>query len=134
MGRLVGRTTVKYLLDANIIILTLSGTGEVLQRRLSKCDEGDAVTSSIAYAEVALGSTAGKPPPPDRLRSFVEEVPVLAFDFKAAEAYASLAFKRGSFDRLIGAHALSEGLTLVTDNVTHFADIPGLNVENWTAA
>lgn len=122
----------KYLLDANIIIFALSGTGEPLMWRLSQCDEDDVVTSSIAFAEVALGSASGKPPPPERLRSFVEEVPVLSFDFKAAEAYASLPFKRATFDRLIGAHALSHDLTVVTDNVAHFADIPGLKVENWT--
>lgn len=124
----------KYMLDANIIILALGGTGEQLLQRLSQCDEDEVVTSSVAYAEVALGSAAGKPPPPERLQSFVEEVPVLAFDFKAADSYASLPFKRGSFDRLIGAHALSHDLTVVTDNVAHFADIPGLRVENWATA
>lgn len=124
----------KYLIDANIIILALGGAGHQLRQRMSECDEGEVVTSSVAYAEVALGSAAGKPPPPERLRSFVEEVPVLGFDFKAAEAYASLPFKRGSFDRLIGAHALSHDLTVVTDNVAHFTDIPGLRVENWVTA
>lgn len=123
----------KYLVDANIIILALGGTGEQLRQRLSECEEGEVVTSSIAYGEVALGSAAGKPPPPERLRRFIEEVPVLDFDFKAAQAYASLPFKRGSFDRLIGAHALSHDLTVVTDNVAHFIDIPGLKVENWVS-
>jgi tRNA(fMet)-specific endonuclease VapC len=66
------------------------------------------------------------------LRAFIEEVPVLDFDYKAALAYASLPFRRASYDRLIAAHALSHGLTVVTDNVAHFADIPGLRVENWT--
>lgn len=122
----------KYLLDANIIIYALTGTGEALFRRMAECDEGDMVTSSIAFGEVALGSAARKPPPPERLRGFVSEVRVLDFDYKAALAYAELPFKRGSFDRLIGAHALSHGLTVVTDNVAHFADIPNLKIENWT--
>ena len=43
-----------------------------------------------------------------------------------------LPFKRGSYDRLIAAHALSLGLTVVTGNTKHFADVPGLKVENWT--
>jgi len=74
-----------------------------------------------------------KPPPFEQLRAFVEEVPVLDFDYKAALAYAALPFKRASFDRLIAAHALSHGLTVVTDNVKHFVDMPGLGVENWMA-
>jgi tRNA(fMet)-specific endonuclease VapC len=32
---------------------------------------------------------------------------------------------------LIGAHARSEGLILVTNNVREFQRMPGLTVENW---
>lgn len=34
-------------------------------------------------------------------------------------------------DLLIGATALSAGLTLITANVKHFEKIPGLKIENW---
>ena len=57
---------------------------------------------------------------------------LLPFDEAAVRAYAALPFRRGSFDRLIAAHALALDLTLVTSNVRDFADIPGLLVENWT--
>ncbi|MCP3734404.1 type II toxin-antitoxin system VapC family toxin [Sphingomonas sp. RP10(2022)] len=124
----------KYLLDSNVIILALSGASEPLLHRLAACDEGDVVTSAIALAEVALGTENGKAPLPDRLRLFVSEVPVLDFDYKAALAYAGLPFRRGGFDRLIAAHALSRRLAVVTGNTRHFADIPGLRVENWTIA
>jgi len=92
------------------------------------------VTSSIAYAEVAYGSVRGRPPAFEELQAFIEEVPILDFDYKAACAYATLPFKRASYDRLIAAHALSHELTVITDNVQHFADVPGLKVENWTVA
>jgi tRNA(fMet)-specific endonuclease VapC len=123
---------VKYLFDSNIIIRTTLGIGEALRRRVAACDDGDIVTSSIAYAEVAYGSVRGKPPAFEKLQAFIEEVPVLEFDYKAARVYATLSFKRASFDRLIAAHALSHDLIVVTDNETHFADVPGLKVENWT--
>jgi tRNA(fMet)-specific endonuclease VapC len=32
---------------------------------------------------------------------------------------------------LIGAHARSEGLTVVTNNLREFERMPGLRVENW---
>lgn len=126
------RGQVKYLLDTNIIIQTLSARGEALRERLADCDEGDVGTSSIAYAEVAIGSVRGKAPPFSALELFIEEFPLLEFDYLAARAYATLRFKRNSFDRLIAAHALSRGLIVVTDNEKHFADLPGLRVENWT--
>jgi len=123
---------VKYLLDSNIIIALTMNRNEGVVRRAADCDEGDIVTSAIAYAEVAFGSHRGDPPAIEQLRAFVEEVPVLDFDYKAALAYATLPFKRASYDRLIAAHALSHDLTIVTDNERHFADVPGLKVENWT--
>jgi tRNA(fMet)-specific endonuclease VapC len=122
----------RYLFDSNIIIMTVMAMNEALRRRVGDCDEGDIVTSAIAYAEVAYGAVRGKPPRLDQLQAFVEEVPVLSFDLKAANAYTSLPFRRASFDHLIAAHALSHGLILVTDNEGDFAGIPDLNVENWT--
>jgi tRNA(fMet)-specific endonuclease VapC len=123
---------VKYLLDSNIIIALTMNRNEGVVRRAGECDEGDMVTSAIAYAEVAFGSHRGDPPAVEQLSAFVEEVPILDFDYKAALAYATLPFKRASYDRLIAAHALSHDLTVVTDNERHFADVPGLKVENWT--
>jgi tRNA(fMet)-specific endonuclease VapC len=122
----------KYLLDSNIIIRLAMASGDSLRARAAECDEGDLVTSAIALAEVAYGSEQGKPPVLDQLRAFLQEVPVLDFDTRAALAYASLPFRRASYDRLIAAHALSLGLVVVTDNETHFVDVSGLKVENWT--
>ena len=124
----------KYMLDSNIIVYLTMNANEWVVRRAAECDEGDLVTSAIAYAEVAYGSLNEEPPAVEQLKMFVEEVPVLDFDYKAALAYATLPFKRGSFDRLIAAHALSHDLTVVTHNERHFADVPGLKVENWTVA
>jgi len=89
------------------------------------------VTSAVAYAEVVHGSEWGKPPLLERLATMVEEIPVMPFDENAARAYSRIPFKRASYDRLIAAHALSLGLTVVTDNEADFADVPGLKVENW---
>jgi tRNA(fMet)-specific endonuclease VapC len=123
---------VKYLLDTNIIVALVENGIEKVVLRAAECDAGDMVTSSIALAEVAFGTERGDPPSLESLRSFVEEVPVLSFDYKAAMAYAQLPFKRASFDRLIAAHAVSQDLIVVTGDEKDFADVPGLKVENWT--
>ena len=120
------------MLDSNVVIAIALATGQAIRRRMSDHEQGDFVISAIAYAEVIHGSVRGKPPAVAALRRFIEEVPVLPFDAAAAEVYSSLSFSRASFDRLIAAHALALGLTLVTDNERHFAEIPDLRVENWT--
>ncbi|GAA3951911.1 type II toxin-antitoxin system VapC family toxin [Hymenobacter algoricola] len=38
---------------------------------------------------------------------------------------------QGEFDMLIGSTALAHGLTLVTRNTRHFAELPGIQLENW---
>lgn len=121
----------KYLIDANICIRLLDTGSPDLKSRVRQCDEGDIAISAIAFAEVAHGSARGKPPPAKILSRFVDEVPVLPFDQAAASRYAELPFVRGSFDRLIAAHALALNATLITDNVKHFSGIAGLEMENW---
>ena len=121
----------KYLLDSNILIALGLDADEAVNARAAQCDADDLVTSAIAFAEVVHGSERGKPPPLERLAILAEEIPVLPFDESAARVYAAIPFSRASYDRLIAAHALSLGLIVVTVNLKHFADVPGLKFENW---
>jgi tRNA(fMet)-specific endonuclease VapC len=100
--------------------------------RIAASEEGSIAMSVISFAEIALGSNVGKPPPPEALEAFIRAIPLLTFDEPAAREYARLPFKRARFDRLLAAHALSIGATVVTNNAEDFADVPGLKVENWT--
>lgn len=122
----------KYLIDSNVLIAIGLDANEAVMSRAAACDADDMVTSAIVFAEVVHWSERGKPPPLGKLAILTEEIPVLPFDENAAHAYAGIAFKRASYDRLIAAHALSLGLTVVTYNEADFADVPGLKVENWT--
>lgn len=87
--------------------------------------------SAVSLAEVGVGY-ADKVDVAQDLRAFLSKVEVLPFDQAAARVYASLPFKRGSFDRLIAAHALALDRTLVTNNEADYAHLAGLRVENWT--
>ncbi len=122
----------KYLLDANSIIALLSGAYPSLMRRVAATEAGAIGVSIIAFAEVAHGSSIGRPPELELLDNFIEEIPLIPFDEAAARIYATIPFKRHSYDRLIAAQALSRSLTVISRNVRDFEDVPGLKIENWT--
>jgi len=119
-----------FLLDSNICFYVLKGASDAVRRRVESHAPGELVTSAIVFAEVMMGMRSSDEAA--RAEIFFALVTVLPFDRAAAESYVTLSFKRGSYDRLIGAHALSLGLTLVTANERDFLDLPRLRVENWT--
>ena len=68
----------------------------------------------------------------------LQQFDVYDFDADAAQHYAEIrAYLEkagtpcGANDMLIGAHARSLGMTLVTNNRREFDRMPGLAVENW---
>ena len=123
---------IRYLIDANSAVYAMNEGHELLTARIADCYPGEIAISVISYAEVAYGTHVGKPPPPAVLEAFVAAIPLLSFDEAAAREYARLPFKRARFDRLLAAHALSIGATIITNNEADFADVPGLVIENWT--
>lgn len=122
----------RFLIDSDCAVYAMTAQYPLLGERLSQCDPGEVAISAVSFAEVALGSHAGKPPPSDVLEAFIRAIPAIPFDDAAAREYAKLPFKRARFDRLLAAHALSIGATVISNNEADFADVPGLKVENWT--
>ena len=123
---------IRFLVDANIAVYAMEGAFPAIRERMVECAPGEIAISAISFAEVAFGTFAGKPPLPEVLDAFLAAIPLVPFDEAAAREYARLPFKRARFDRLLAAHALSIGATVVTNNEGDFADVPGLVVENWT--
>jgi tRNA(fMet)-specific endonuclease VapC len=72
------------------------------------------------------------------LEMFLAPLMTLPFDERAAWAYGELRADQerrgtpiGSLDTMIAAHALSLQATLITNNTREFAQVSGLQVENW---
>jgi tRNA(fMet)-specific endonuclease VapC len=122
----------RYLIDTNCCIYLFSGAYPVLTERVANTDAGAIALSVIVLAELGVGTERGKAPTRDQLDRLCVQLPLLSFEPQDAVAYARLAFRRGRFDRLLAAHAVSRDLTIITNNEADFADIPGLKLENWT--
>ena len=97
--------------------------------------------SAITYAELRLGAERSSDPVKHHaiVGSLCERLSgIRAWDAEAADVYARVqsALLRagtpiGNNDAMIGAHALSVGYVLVTNNDRHFRNIEGLDIENW---
>lgn len=122
-----------YMLDSNICIYILDGQRIALRDRIECHDPGEIIVSSISYAEVMRGIPVVETDRIGKAERLFNLFEVRDFGRDSALTYRAIPFRRGSFDRLIAAHALSLGLTLVTNNESDFADVPGLKVENWAA-
>ncbi len=127
-----------FLLDTNICIDFVDGRNVVAQQRVREHHARGLEISAITAAELLVGPKSSDDPVGDRqkVQTFLSLVMVHDFDGRAAEVYGDIVrtfgVKRSSFDRLIAAHAIALGKTLVTNNERHFAGVPGLVVENWT--
>jgi tRNA(fMet)-specific endonuclease VapC len=131
----------RYMLDTNICIYLIKNHPPEVAARFADCYDGEVVMSAITYAELEYGAAcSGEREEQNRtaLAVLTEDIPVAPFDTVAARAYgpvrpATQKRRRDALDKLIAAHALGLGVTLVTNNIADFRDYPGLQLENWVA-
>jgi tRNA(fMet)-specific endonuclease VapC len=129
----------QYLLDTNICIYLMRQQPPAVARRFGTLRRGDVGMSVITLAELRYGievHQANRKRNEHALSALLTEIPAVPFDAPAAKIYGVIRAavrdrKRDALDRLIAAHAISAGLTLVTNNVADFDAYPGLRVENW---
>ena len=130
----------RYMLDTNICIYIIKRQPPQVLHRLATLAQGSAVMSVVSYAELRAGleiQTANRSRDASVLALLISRIPVLPFTESGAERFGVLRAaardrRRDTMDQLIAAHAVSVGLTLVTNNEAGFKDYPGLRVENWT--
>jgi tRNA(fMet)-specific endonuclease VapC len=129
----------RYLLGTNICIYLMREESPAVERRFAALHVGDVGMSVITLAELRYGvesRPANRKRNERALNALLTEIPAIPFDAHAAATYGVIRAavrdrKRDALDRLIAAHAISAGLTLVTNNVSDFLSYPGLHVENW---
>jgi tRNA(fMet)-specific endonuclease VapC len=131
----------RYLLDTNIVIYVIKRKPlpvlDVFNRHA-----GHMAISSMTLAELMHGAEKSSRVAENLsvVEDFTSRLEVLPYGAKAAGHYGSIraALEKigqpiGINDLHIAAHARSEGLTLVTNNLSEFSKVPALQVENWVA-
>jgi len=129
-----------YLLDTNICIYIIKQKPPQVLERLQKLTVNQIGISVITLAELEYGVAKSSFPERNKMAliQFLAPFEVLQFSQTAAAIYGRIRFDLekkgqiiGSYDLLIGAQALSEKLTLVTNSEREFQRIPGISIENW---
>jgi tRNA(fMet)-specific endonuclease VapC len=131
---------VKFLLATDTFSVAVRDASPALRERLSTVTVGELALSVISLGELEYGLARNRPAAPiaARVAALRSALAVLPLAESAVHHYGLLrdALRRkgtpiGPNDCWIAAHALAQGLTLVTGNAREFSRVPGLRVENW---
>ena len=128
-----------YLLDTNIVIYVMKRRPvEVLT--LFNQNASRMAISSITLAELFHGAEKSAKVSDNLLaiEDFCSRLEALPYGARAAQHYGRVrgGLEKGGTpiginDLHIAAHARSEGLVVVTNNMGEFARVPALQLENW---
>jgi tRNA(fMet)-specific endonuclease VapC len=132
----------KYLLDTNIVIYVIKRRPIEVMGIFNE-NAGRMAISAITLSELFHGAEKSAKVAQNLavVEEFASLLEVLPYTAKASQHYGAIraALEKagrpvGVNDLHIAAHARSEGLTLVTNNLTEFERVPGLLTENWVGA
>ena len=131
----------KYLLDTHIVIYVIKRRPmEVLG--IFNEHAGRMAISAVTLSELFHGAEKSAKVAQNLavVEEFASLLEVLPYTAKASQHYGAIRSALEKVGRPIGvndlhiaAHARSEGLTLVTNNLGEFERVPGLLTENWIA-
>jgi tRNA(fMet)-specific endonuclease VapC len=130
----------RLMLDTNTCIALIKRKPVNALQKFNKYQVGDIGISAVTLAELRYGVSKSQHQAKNQtaLDEFMLPLEVAAFDEQATVAYGVLraALEKqgmpiGPLDTMIAAHALSLGVTLVTNNTREFNRVPKLAVVDW---
>ncbi|OGB18902.1 MAG: plasmid maintenance protein [Burkholderiales bacterium RIFCSPLOWO2_12_67_14] len=132
----------KYLLDTNIVIYVIKRRPVEVMNVFNQNAERMAI-SAITLSELYHGAEKSAKLAQNLavVEEFASLLEVLPYGAKASQHYGAIRAELERAGRPIGvndlhiaAHARSEGLTLVTNNMGEFERVPGLLLDNWVGS
>ena len=130
----------KYLLDSNICIRYLRDKDTLLGEYLRAGLGAQIALCAPVVAELLIGARKSQHVAKHLpvTETFISKFSILPFDAPSARFYVDnyVSLSRQGLtihlpDLQISSIALSNSLTVVTHNIKHFSDIPGLTIEDW---
>jgi tRNA(fMet)-specific endonuclease VapC len=128
-----------FMLDTDISSYIIKRRPATLVAKFKQNAETLSV-SVMTAAELRFGAEkAGRPGLTELVEEYLERITILDWTNEVTVPYGRIRAELeragkpiGSMDLLIASHAVSQGMTLVTNNLRHFSNVPGLKVEVWS--
>lgn len=129
----------KYMLDTNTIIYTIKNRPRNVKATFEQHYDQMCI-SSVTLMELIYGAERSSAVERNLrdIEGLTARLDVLSFDTDAAihagqirAELSKLGQPIGPYDCLIAAHARSQGLILVSNNLREFDRVPGLRLDNW---
>lgn len=128
-----------FMLDTDISSYIIKHRPATLIERFETHAESLSV-SVMTAAELRFGAEkAGRPKLTELVEAYLDRLAILDWTNEVSAYYARIRAQLersgrpiGNMDLLIASHAVSQGSTLVTNNLKHFSSVSGLNVEVWS--
>ena len=128
-----------FMLDTDISSYIIKRRPVTLLERFEKHAETLSV-SVMTAAELRFGAEkAGRPKLVELVEAYLDRLAILDWTNDVSGHYARIRSELersgkpiGNMDLLIAAHAVSQHMTLVTNNLKHFSNVSGLKVEVWS--
>ncbi|MBN1900884.1 type II toxin-antitoxin system VapC family toxin [Candidatus Sumerlaeota bacterium] len=130
-----------YLLDTNTCIYAINKKPDhVIEKVIEKSKKGIYI-SALTIAELEYGIENSRQIEKNRisLLKFLTPFIVINYDDNDAICYGKMKAKLkktgylfGPIDMLLASQALCKDLTFVTNNISEFSRVEGLQIEDWT--
>lgn len=129
----------KYVLDTDILVYFLNGHQEI-GRRISEVDPKQLATTIITHTELHYGvnNSVKKKSNLSKVNQLLNALIILPYDKESSLLFAQekAKLKRvgkliADMDLMIASIAMSNKLTLITNNKKHFAHVADLALETW---
>ena len=128
------------MLDTNICIYIIKNKPQSVREKFKEFDVGDLSLSSITVSELYYGAYKSQHIEKNllALEHFLKPFNILEYDLKASIEYGKVRASLeksgktiGGLDMMIAAHAKSQDMILVTNNLKEFERVDDLVIDNW---
>ncbi|MGH8138139.1 MAG: type II toxin-antitoxin system VapC family toxin [Steroidobacteraceae bacterium] len=128
-----------FMLDTDISSYIIKRRPATLVEKFERHAETLSV-SVMTAAELRFGAEkARRPQLAELVEAYLERLAILDWTNEVTGHYARIRSELersgkpiGNMDLLIASHAVSQGMTLVTNNIKHFSSVSGLKMEVWS--